>query len=354
MNEKLTSEAISLLKRLIETPSISGQEEQVAQAVAYYLSGHSIKVHKKHNNIWAVNKFYDGAKPSLLLNSHLDTVKPVAGWTREPYKATLEQGKLFGLGSNDAGASLVSLLAVFLHFYERQNLNHNIIFLASAEEETTGKNGISSVLPELGEIDLAIVGEPTGMQMAVAEKGLMVLRCQAKGISSHAARDTGQNSITQAMDDINWFHSYSFQNESTVLGPVKMSVTMINAGTQHNVIPETCDFTVDIRTTDTQTNEHVLDVIQKNIQSEIVQCSLRLNSSSIGRDHPLVSVAMGLGIKTFGSPTLSDQAQINAPSIKMGPGMSERSHTADEFVYLSEIEQGIKIYSTLFEPFLKD
>jgi len=353
-SKTLFNEAISLLKQLINTPSVSGQEEQVAQLVANSLHARSIKVHQKHNNVWAYNKKYDPAKPTLLLNSHLDTVKPNDGWTKKPFTATVEDGKLFGLGSNDAGAPLVSLLLVFIHLYQRADLNHNIIFLASAEEETSGKNGIRSVLSELPEIDLAIVGEPSGMQMAVAEKGLMVLRCQAQGKSGHAARDTGINAISEAINDIEWLHSYKFPNESITLGPVKMSVTIINAGTQHNVVPATCDFAIDIRTTDAYTNQEVLQVISEHTSCVIPEPSLDLNPSSIPNNHRLVQVAREMDINTFGSPTLSDQSLITAPSIKMGPGKSERSHTADEFVCLSEIEDGIDIYIELLERFLTD
>ncbi len=352
MNNKRANETIALLKQLIKTPSISGEEEQAAQLAADFLRARSVEARQKHNNVWAYNKEYDPAKPTLLLNSHLDTVKPNTGWTKEPFAAMVEDGKLFGLGSNDAGASLVSLLSVFIHFYQRSDLNHNLIFLASAEEETSGKNGIQSVLPELTEIDLAIVGEPTGMQMAVAEKGLMVLRCRAQGKSGHAARNSGVNAITNAIHDIEWFHSYKFPNESAALGPVKMSVTMINAGTQHNVIPAQCDFTVDIRTTDAYSNNEVLQVIREHTSCEISPPSLNLNPSSIQDNHRLVQAAREMNINTFGSPTLSDQSVITAPSVKMGPGMSERSHTADEFVCLSEIEEGVGIYIELLERFL--
>ena len=350
----LSDEAIILLEQLINTPSVSGEEEQVADLMADFLHARSINVQRKHNNVWARNKEYDPAKPTLLLNSHLDTVKPNVGWTKDPFSATSEDGKLFGLGSNDAGAPLVSLLSVFIHFYKRSDLSHNLIFLASAEEETSGKKGIRSVLPELGAIDLAIVGEPTEMQMAVAEKGLMVLRCQAQGKSGHAARDTGVNAIKEAIKDIEWLHSYEFPKESKILGPVKMSVTMISAGIQHNVVPATCDFTIDIRTTDMYSNEEVLRVIREHTSCNIPEPSLDLNPSSIPENHLLVLAARELGIKTFGSPTLSDQSFISTSSVKMGPGKSERSHTADEFIYLSEIEQGIPKYITLLERFLTD
>lgn len=354
MKKTLSETAIALLKNLIETPSISGEEEQATQIVVDFMRAHSIKTQQKHNNIWAFNIEYDPVKPTLLLNSHLDTVKPNSGWTKKPFTALFENGKLYGLGSNDAGASLVSLLAVFKHFYSRTDLNHNIIFLASAEEENTGKNGIQTVLHELDRIDLAIIGEPTGMQMAIAEKGLMVLRCQAKGTTGHAARDIGVNAISIAIKDIQWIHTYKFPKESATLGPVKMTATMIQAGTQHNVIPSECNFTIDIRTTDMYSNKEVLQIICENISSEVPSPSLDLNPSSLPESHKMVQVAKQMKIPTFGSPTLSDQCQIMAPSIKMGPGMSERSHTADEFVYLSEIEQGIITYISLLERYLED
>lgn len=348
----LISDSIENLQKMINTPSVSGQEREVSEIIVNYLQKYDIPVKRIKNNIYAQNQYFDKNKPTILFNSHLDTVKPNAGWTKEPFKATIMDNKLYGLGSNDAGAPLVSLLATFIYFYAVEDLNHNIIFSAVAEEENSGKDGIRLLLSELGDIDLAIVGEPTGMQMAIAEKGLIVLRCQAKGKSGHAARDTGENALYKAMQDIEWFKNYQFDKESAFLGPVKMTVTMISAGTQHNVIPDRCDFTVDIRTTDVYTNEEILDIIKKNISSDFGKPSLSLNPSNIQDDHPLVRIAKENGVEVFGSPTMSDQTFITAPSIKMGPGMSERSHTSDEYIYLSEIEHGIQTYIFLIEKFL--
>jgi acetylornithine deacetylase len=352
MIKNLINEAVENLQRLIITPSISGNELAVSQIIEEYLQKYGIEVKRVKNNIYAYNKYFDEQKPTLLLNSHLDTVKPNAGWTRDPFKASVEDGKLYGLGSNDAGAPLVSLLATFIYLYAMEDMTHNIVFSAVAEEENSGKNGMRLLLSQLGDISLCIVGEPTGMQMAIGEKGLIVLRCQAQGRSGHAARDTGENALYKALDDIQWFRTFKFKKESAVLGPVKMSVTVISAGTQHNVIPDRCDFTVDIRTTDVYNNEEVLRIIKENIKSDFGQPSLSLNPSAIAENHPLVRIARENGIELFGSPTMSDQTFISAPSVKMGPGMSERSHTSDEYVYLNEIEHGIQTYIYLLEKFL--
>jgi len=348
---QLVDDSIELLKDLIAIPSLSGQEAGSAERIAAYFEREGIPYKRKGHNIWAVNRYRDKGKPLLLLNSHHDTVKPNSGWTFDPFRPTEKDGKLIGLGSNDAGAPLVSLMAVFTHFYDKKDLPFSIIMAATAEEETSGQNGIRSVLNEFGKIDLAVVGEPTGMQMAVAEKGLIVLRCRARGQSGHAARNTGENAIYKALRDIEWFKSYRFPKESACLGPVKMSVTMIKAGTQHNVVPDACEFTVDVRTTDTYSNEEILRIIKANIQSDIDRVSLSLRPSSIDQDHPLVRAARFMGIAIFGSPTLSDQALIDAPSVKIGPGRSERSHTADEFVYVDEIVEGVQGYIKLLERF---
>ncbi len=353
LNE-LSQQAIELLKQLIATPSFSGQEAETADLIEKFLEKHGVETKRKFNNIWAMNRHYHPEKPTLLLNSHHDTVKPVAGWESDPFTPTINDGKLIGLGSNDAGGPLVSLLATFVYFYQWENLNYNLILAATAEEENSGERGIRSVLPELGKIDLAIVGEPTGMEMAIAEKGLMVLRCRSHGRAGHAAREIGENAILKAVQDIQWFSSFQFPKISPVLGPIKMTVTVIQAGELHNVIPDKCDFTVDVRTTDAYTNEQVLQIIKQNITSEIVRTSLRLKPSSIDPNHPLVKIAEELGIKTFGSPTLSDQTYIEAPSVKMGPGMSERSHTPNEFIYLEEIKLGIGRYIELLERLLTD
>lgn len=351
--EQLVENATELLKSLVNTPSLSGEEDKTAGLIKDFLRDHDVLAKRKDNNIWAYNKYFKTSKPSILLNSHHDTVKPNDGWTFDPFKATMGDGKIIGLGSNDAGASLVSLIAAFLHFYNRDNLAYNLILTATAEEETSGENSIKSILDDIDKFEFAIVGEPTGMEMAVAEKGLIVLRCQANGKSGHAARGNGVNAISEAIKDINWFNSYKFPKESKLLGPVKMSVTVINGGYQHNVIPDKCNFTVDVRSTDAYTNQEILEIIKGNISSEILKASYSLNPSSTPEDHILQKAAKKLGIKTFASPTLSDQAQINTPSIKMGPGMSERSHTANEYVYLSEIADGVNGYINLLEEILR-
>jgi acetylornithine deacetylase len=354
MQRVLYSEAKQLLVDLIGTPSLSGNEAKAANIIQKYLERFCLSVERKYNNVWAVNRFAVPGKKTLLLNSHLDTVKPNIGWKIDPYKPKEYQGKLYGLGSNDAGGALVALFAVFKYFYDRPDLPYNLMYTATAEEETTGANGISAILRSIGVIDLAIVGEPTGMDLAVAEKGLIVLECEAKGVAGHAARDLGENAILKAIPDIQWFSSYKFDRISKYLGPVKMTVTQINAGYQHNVIPDSCTFTVDIRTTDVYTHEEIMDVINKNISSEVKRGSLRLNPSGIPDEHTLVKAAKKLGISTFGSPTLSDQALLNVPSVKMGPGRSERSHTADEYIELNELEEGITKYIQLLEAFFKE
>ena len=353
MKNRLKKQSIELLRELISIPSFSGEEDKTADLIAKSLQNNQIAAQRKFHNIYALSPQFDSKKPALLLNSHHDTVKPTDGWHSDPFNPEIKDGKLIGLGSNDAGASLVSLMAVFQYFYKESNLSHNLILALTAEEENSGINGIRAILPELGKIDLAIVGEPTGMKMAIAEKGLMVLRCQAIGRSGHAARDTGENAITKAIDDIVWINGHTFSPVSPLLGPAKMTVTMIKAGTQHNVIPDRCEFTIDIRSTDNCNNEMILDVLKHNLRSDFADPSLNLRPSSIPLNHGLVETAISLGIETFGSPTLSDQTYISAPSVKMGPGQSERSHTADEFVYLSEIEEGIEKYIELLEQFLK-
>lgn len=349
----LYSEAVSLLKQLIAIPSFSKEEERTADCIQQFFSSKQVAVNRKGNNIWAQNKYFDAAKPTLLLNSHHDTVKPNPGYTRNPFSPDEEEGKLYGLGSNDAGASLVSLIAAFLHFYEHEQLAYNIIMAATAEEEISGANGVESILPELGKIDVAIVGEPTLMQMAVAEKGLLVIDCIARGRAGHAARNEGDNAIYHALDDINRLRNFSFPKVSELLGPVKISVTIINAGTQHNVVPDECRFTADIRINELYTHEEILDTISQNIKAEIKPRSLRMRSSSISAGHPLVMAGLALGRTTYGSPTTSDKALMPFPALKMGVGDSARSHTADEFVYLKEIETGIELYIGLLTSFLK-
>jgi acetylornithine deacetylase len=347
--ETLYRQAIALLQQLIAIPSFSREEERTADAIEQFLISEGVKIHRKLNNVWAFNKYFDPAKPTILLNSHHDTVKPNPGYTRDPFEAKIEDRKLYGLGSNDAGGCLVSLIAVFLHFYENENLKYNFCLAATAEEEISGANGIELILPELGKLDFAIVGEPTGMQLAIAEKGLMVLDCVAHGTAGHAAREEGDNAIYKAMKDIEWFSSYRFPNESELFGPVKMSVTIINAGSQHNVVPAECKFTVDVRVTDAYRNDEVLEIIRQHIKSEVKPRSVRLKPSKIDRNHPIVQAGVALGRTTYGSPTTSDQALLDIPSLKMGPGESARSHTADEFVNVVEIKEGIALYIKMLE-----
>ena len=349
--EKLYSEALALLQELISTPSFSREEGKTATLLAEFLKGQGVEVHQHLHNVWAFNRHYNPKLPTLLLNSHHDTVKPNAGYNRNPFEPVIEEGKLFGLGSNDAGGCLVSLIATFLHFYEREDLQYNLVLAATAEEEISGRNGIESILPKLGTIDAALVGEPTEMHLAVAEKGLLVLDCIAKGKAGHAAREEGINAIYEALADIQWFQTYRFEEESAFLGPVKMSVTMVQAGTQHNVVPDTCSFTVDVRLTDAYSMEEVLETVRQHVKAEVTPRSTRLKPSSIPLQHPLVQAGMGLGRKTYGSPTTSDQALLPVPSLKMGPGFSGRSHMADEFIYLQEIREGIELYIHLLKGF---
>lgn len=348
--KELYHQAVQLLQELIQTPSFSREEDKTAAILSGFLKEKGIEVvYQQQNNIWAFNRHFNPVLPTLLLNSHHDTVKPNAGYTRNPFEAAIEDGKLFGLGSNDAGGCLVSLMAAFLYFYEREDLKYNLVLAATAEEEISGRNGIESILPQLGPIEAAIVGEPTEMHLAVAEKGLLVLDCTAKGKAGHAAREEGVNAIYEALPDIVWFQRYTFPKVSEHLGPVKMSVTILQAGTQHNVVPDTCTFTVDVRLTDAYTMEEVLETIQQHVKAEVKPRSMRLKPSGIALEHPLVQAGLGLGRHAYGSPTTSDQALLPVPSLKMGPGFSGRSHMADEYIYLHEIEEGIKIYIKLLE-----
>lgn len=347
MYNKLFNDSLFLLQKLISLPSLSKEEDDTASAIELFLQDHGVKTHRRENNVWAFNKYYDSSKPTILLNSHHDTVKPNPGYTRDPFAADIEDGKLFGLGSNDAGGCLVSLIAAFLHFYEQENLKYNLCLAATAEEEISGKNGIELVVPELGQLEFAIVGEPTLMDLAIAERGLMVLDCVSHGKAGHAAREEGDNAIYKAIEDIEWFRTYEFAKKSTLFGPVKMSVTVIEAGSQHNVVPSVCKFTVDVRVTDAYRNEEVLKIIQQNVNCDVTPRSTRLKSSSINEDHPIVKAGIALGRKTYGSPTTSDQALLDIPSLKIGPGDSARSHMADEFIYVDEIEQGINLYIQL-------
>ena len=347
--QTLSQQAIGLLQQLIRIPSFSREEDKTADAIQEFMQQRGITMHRKLNNLWAWNKYFDPKKPTILLNSHHDTVKPNSGYTRDPYDAQIEDGKLYGLGSNDAGGCLVSLITVFLYFYEKQNLKYNFCLATTAEEEISGANGLELIIPELGELDFGIVGEPTQMQLAIAEKGLMVLDCTALGKAGHAAREEGENAIYKALPDIEWFRNYRFPKESEVFGPVKMSVTIINAGSQHNVVPASCVFTVDVRVTDAYRNEEVLEIIRQHVSCDVKPRSIRLKPSKIDRDHPIVKAGVALGRTTYGSPTTSDQSLLDIQSIKVGPGDSARSHTADEFVYVDEIKEGIGLYIKMLE-----
>lgn len=347
-NQQRYEDAVGLLKELIATPSFSREEDNTAAILVRFLEEYGVLPIRHLNNVWALNKHFDPRKPNILLNSHHDTVKPNPQYTRDPFAPVVEDGKLFGLGSNDAGGCLVSLIAAFLHFYDMEGLPYNILLAASAEEEISGVNGIESILEQLPPIDFAIVGEPTKTDLAVAEKGLMVLDCVAHGKAGHAARDEGENALYKAMDDINWFRNFRFPKVSPTLGPVKMSVTVIQTSNKaHNVVPAECSFVVDVRATDQYTLEEMLDTIRANVQCDVTPRSMRMRPSFIPEGHPLVQAGIGLGKQLYGSPTTSDQALIPATSVKVGPGDSARSHTADEFIYLDEIRQGIDTYIRL-------
>jgi acetylornithine deacetylase len=344
------NDAIELLIQLIQTQSFSREEAGTADIIEQFLTQHGIAARRQGNNVWATSRAWDAAKPTVLLNSHHDTVKPGVAWTYPPFGATLEGDKLTGLGSNDAGASAVSLLAVFRYFYD-QPTAFNLICAITAEEEISGANGVKSILPELGEIDLGIVGEPTGMNAAIAEKGLLVLDGVARGRTGHAARNEGDNALYKALDDINWLRHYQFPKVSEMLGPVKMTVTQISAGTQHNVVPDECRYVVDVRPTECYTNEEILEIIRANVQAEITPRSTHLQSSGLSEEHPIVRKAVAMGKTTYGSPTLSDQALMRFSTLKMGPGDSARSHAPDEYILLSEIRSGIADYIELLSGF---
>lgn len=402
IHKELYDDAVSLLQALVRTPSFSREEDGTARIIAAWLAEKGISdIHRTGNNVWAQNLHFDPAKPTILLCSHHDTVRPNPGYTRDPFDGAISDGRLWGLGSNDAGASAVSMAAAFRYFYERNNLKYNLILALVAEEEISGPGGIRSILPEMGldgtksgipdptdadnsddkiqAADFAIVGEPTmreraeslanfdepqvdgrakrslptEMQLAIAEKGLMVLDCVAHGRSGHAARNEGDNAIYHALKDIEWFRTYKFPRTSELFGEVKMSVTMISAGTQHNVVPAECRFTVDCRVTEKYTNEEVLEIVRKHVSSDVTPRSVHLRSSSISPEHPIVQAGKALGLNTFGSPTTSDQVAITAiPSVKIGPGQSARSHAADEYIELAEIEQGIETYIELLDKML--
>lgn len=347
VSETLAEEAIQLLIALIQTPSFSREEAQTADLIFDFLTHHGAQPQRKGHNVWARNRHFDPSKPTILLNSHHDTVKPGATWTYDPFGAIVEGDQLTGLGSNDAGASAVSLLATFLHFHDQENLPYNLLCAITAEEEISGAGGIRSVLPELGEIALGIVGEPTQMDLAIAEKGLVVLDCVAHGRTGHAAREEGENALYKAVADIQWLKDFRFPKVSELLGPVKMTVTQIQAGSQHNVVPDRCTFVVDVRTNELYSNAEVVELVRQHVTSEVTPRSTHLNSSRIAPEHPLVQRGLVLGRRTFGSVTLSDQSMMPFTTVKIGPGDSARSHTPDEYILLSEIRQGIQGYVDL-------
>lgn len=350
---ELTIEAIQLLKKLITIPSFSSEEDGTASEIETWMRLHEIEYTRTKHNVWAINKYFDIKKPTLLLNSHHDTVRPNKGYTKDPFEPIEEDGKLFGLGSNDAGGCLVSLIATFTYFYEMPDLNYNLVLVASAEEESSGPNGLNSMLSIIPHVDVAIVGEPTLMNLAVAEKGLVVFDAIVKGTPSHAAHPNDDNTIYKCIDVLQWFKNYRFEKSSEVLGDVKLTVSQINGGKQHNAVPAEVDLVIDVRVNDRYSNQDIVDILQREAPCErITPRSIKLNSSSIPIDHDLVKAGISLGRSTYGSPTLSDQAVLTCPSLKLGPGDSTRSHSADEYIYISEIEEGIKIYVKLLEKVL--
>lgn len=342
------NDAVELLQHLISTPSISRNEKAAADIMQQQMESYGLAPRREANNLWVLSPDWDANKPTLLLNAHIDTVKPAASYTRDPFAPTLEDGCLYGLGSNDCGGGLTTLLQAFRWLTLRPQ-PYNLIYLASAEEEVSGKDGISRVLPLLPKIDVAIVGEPTGMQPAIAEKGLMVLDVIAHGKSGHAARNEGVNAIYEALDDMKWIRDYKFQKVSPFLGPTKMTLTVINAGTQHNVIPDTCTMLVDIRTNEYYTNEEVYEFVKEHLKSEVHAHSFRLHSSHIDPEHPLIKKCVSMGMTPYGSPTLSDQALMSFPSFKLGPGESARSHSADEFIRIDEMRHAFETYQELLD-----
>lgn len=346
----LQEEAIELLKQLIAISSFSREEDGTASAIGSYLAKHQVEASRVGNNILATNKYFDPAKPTLLLNSHHDTVKPNPQYSRDPFQPAIEDDRLYGLGSNDAGGCLVALIACFLHFYQRSDLKYNLALAATAEEEISGTGGIEMSLPYLPTIDCAIVGEPTLMQMAVAERGLMVLDCVAKGRAGHAARNEGENALYKALADIDWFRNYQFEKVSDLLGPSRMNVTVIETENKaHNVVPAVCKFVVDTRINELYTFEEVLELVKSHVNCDVQPRSMRLRSTAIALDHPLVKAGLSLKRTYYGSPTTSDKALMPFPALKMGPGDSARSHTADEFVYVSEVKEGIALYTEIVE-----
>ncbi len=347
-SQVLFEDAIGLLKELIAMPSFSKEEDQTAGIISRFLAEQGLATTRVGNNVFVSNLYFDEAKPTILLNSHHDTVKPSSQYTRNPFLPIIEEGRLYGLGSNDAGGALVSLIATFLFFNKYEKLKYNLVLATTAEEEISGSNGIESILNFLPGIDCAIVGEPTRMEMAVAEKGLMVLDCVAIGKPGHAAGDEGENAIYKAVKDIEWIGSFQFNKVSDLLGASKMSVTIIETENKlHNVVPGQCKFVVDVRINELYTHEEILESVQNNLQSEVTPRSMRLRSSIISLQHPLVIAGRDLGKSYYGSPTTSDKSLMPFPALKIGPGDSARSHTADEFIYIDEIKEGIELYIQL-------
>ncbi len=352
MNEVLTQEALALLKDLISIQSFSSEEQGTAERIEKWFTDHDIPFMRENNNVYAFNHTFEEGKPTLLLNSHHDTVKPNSAYTKDPFQPHVEDGKLYGLGSNDAGGPLVSLIALFTHYYEHPNPKYNLIIAATAEEESSGPLGLNSLLKTLPPIDVAIVGEPTLMQLAVAEKGLVVFDGVISGTASHAAHPNDDNPIMKLPGVLQWFNDFEFEKVSDQLGPVKMTVTQVNAGKQHNVVPAEVNLVIDVRVNDRYTNQEIVDLLQKEAPCKLTPRSIDLNSSSIPLDHELVTTGIELGRKPYGSPTLSDQAKLSCPSLKIGPGDSTRSHTANEYIHVSEIEEGISIYINLLNEIL--
>ena len=348
----LSEKAIALLHDLISIQSFSSEEDKTAARVGQWFKDHNIPFEQQDYNVYAFNKAFDQSKPTLLLNSHHDTVKPNSAYTKDPFHPHVEDGKLYGLGSNDAGGALVSLIALFTHYYDHPNPKYNLILAATAEEESSGPKGLNSLLPTLPPIDVAIVGEPTLMQLAIAEKGLVVFDGKVEGTASHAAHPNADNPILKLPEVLHWLSEVNFEKESDVLGPVKLTVTQVNAGKQHNVVPAAVDLVIDVRVNDCYSNAEIAAMLQKDAPLIMTPRSLSLNSSSIPAEHPLVQAGIELGRSTYGSPTLSDQAKLSCPSLKLGPGDSTRSHTANEFIYVNEIEEGIDLYIQLLKKIL--
>ncbi len=350
--EILENKALDLLKALIRTPSFSGEEKNVSLILQNWLKAAGVKFHISGNNVWAQNQFFDDSKPTVLLNSHMDTVKPNKGYTRDPFSPDIEDEKLYGLGSNDAGGPLISLLSTFLYFYDYKELKYNLLITITAEEESSGSNGLNSLLKELPQLDFAVVGEPTGMQLAIAEKGLLVIDAYAPGKAGHAAHENTENAIYNALDDITLLRHYTFEKVSPLLGKVKMTVTQIKAGEQHNVVPNSCHFVIDVRVNDKYTNREIFEMLASQTKSKLVARSFHLNPSSIAETHPFVQAGLKWGREMYGSPTLSDQSVLNIPSLKMGPGDSKRSHSANEYIYVDELKEGIELFIKIFKEIL--